>query len=92
MIDQGDVEEDNDEVKEICLGGEFISVLDPLMLSKIEHPTRCIFCTHNTCFDAHVFFRFQVTSMQWNCPVCLIKIRGIQVHNNYFFNMALEDF
>lgn len=56
-----------------------MSVLDPIMLSRIEHPTRCIFCTHNTCFDAEVFFKFQVTSMQWKCPICLVKIRGIQV-------------
>ena len=58
---------------------EYVSVMDPILLSIIQHPARCIFCTHSTCFDANVFFKFQVTSMNWQCPICCVKIRGIQV-------------
>lgn len=77
-VDQGDADE-NDPDDEISSSGEFISVLDPLMLSKINHPARGVFCTHNTCFDAKEFFRFEANSMRWKCPVCQINLRGIQV-------------
>lgn len=62
-----------------------MSVSDPIMLNRIEHPARCIFCSHNASFDAKVFFKFQVTSMNWKCPICLIKIRGIQVIKKKYF-------
>ncbi|KAI7898406.1 uncharacterized protein BX663DRAFT_525181 [Cokeromyces recurvatus] len=68
---------DDDDI-EVYTGAEVISMLDPISLEKIQHPTRCIFCKHNTCFDAVVFFKFQVKSMNWKCPLCYIKIRGIQ--------------
>lgn len=73
-----DEDEENNEI-EIYTGGEYVSVMDPIALSRIQHPARCIFCTHKTCFDAKVFFEFQVISMLWKCPICLVKIRGIQV-------------
>ncbi|KAG2236937.1 hypothetical protein BDF21DRAFT_448642 [Thamnidium elegans] len=88
--DKEDKEEDDKDI-EVYTGGEYVSVLDPIMLSRIEHPTRCIFCTHNTCFDAEVFFKFQVTSMQWKCPICLVKIRGIQdLYIDYHAKLALK--
>lgn len=54
-------------------------MLDPISLARIQHPARCIFCTHKTSFDAVTFFKFQVNSMIWNCPICSVRIRGIQV-------------
>ncbi|KAG2199373.1 hypothetical protein INT47_001555 [Mucor saturninus] len=84
--------EDDDNV-EIFTGGEYVSVSDPIMLTRIEHPARCIFCTHNTTFDAKVFFKFQVTSMNWRCPICLVKIRGIQdLYIDYQTKVALQKY
>lgn len=80
MTEWNDREEPlDDDVVEVYAGNEVISVLDPITLSIVQHPARCIFCTHNTCFDAKVFFEFQVKSMQWKCPICSVKIRGVQV-------------
>ncbi|KAG0868924.1 hypothetical protein G6F16_007677 [Rhizopus arrhizus] len=70
--------EEEEEEEEVLLEDEYVSVMDPILLSIIQHPARCIFCTHSTCFDANVFFKFQVTSMNWQCPICCVKIRGIQ--------------
>ncbi|KAI9259915.1 hypothetical protein BY458DRAFT_440350, partial [Sporodiniella umbellata] len=67
---------------EIIAGDEYVSITDPILLSPIQHPARCTFCTHHACFDAMVFLKFQSTFMQWKCPICNIKIRGIQVHTD----------
>lgn len=72
-------EKKDDQDVEIFSGNEVVSVLDPISLTRIQHPARCIFCTHKTTFDAVTFFKFQVTSMIWNCPICSVRIRGIQV-------------
>ncbi|GAN01062.1 hypothetical protein MAM1_0004d00493 [Mucor ambiguus] len=71
-------EKKDDQDLEIFSGDEVVSVLDPIGLARIQHPARCIFCTHKTTFDAVTFFKFQVTSMIWNCPICSVRIRGIQ--------------
>ncbi|KAI8075445.1 uncharacterized protein B0P05DRAFT_597845 [Gilbertella persicaria] len=86
-------EQGEEEEEEVFAGGEIVSMLDPILLSRIQHPTRCIFCTHNTCFDAQVFFDLQVTSMQWKCPVCSVKIRGIQdLYIDYQTKIALKQY
>jgi hypothetical protein len=80
ITEWNDAEEpQDDDAVEIYAGDEVVSVLDPISLAVIQHPARCIFCTHNTCFDANVFFKFQIKSMHWKCPVCSVKVRGIQV-------------
>lgn len=93
ITEWNDIEElQDDEAVEVFAGDEVVSVLDPITLAVIQHPARCIFCTHNTCFDANVFFKFQVKSMQWKCPICSVKIRGIQVtenqQSNHFFSFS----
>lgn len=74
-------------------GDEVVSMMDPILLSIIQHPARCIFCTHRTCFDAQVFFRFQINSMNWQCPICCVKIRGIQdLYIDYHTKLALTQY
>lgn len=72
-------DKDQPEELEVIAGDEYVSVTDPILLSIIQHPARCVFCGHASCFDALVFFKIQSTFLQWKCPVCNIKIRGIQV-------------
>lgn len=76
---EADNDDDDDDDIEVYTGEEVVSMLDPISIAKIQHPTRCIFCKHNTSFDAVTFFEFQITSMNWKCPLCQVKIRGIQV-------------
>ncbi|KAI8642553.1 hypothetical protein BD408DRAFT_443430 [Parasitella parasitica] len=80
ITDWNEYEDENqdDQDVEIFTGDEIVSVLDPITLAKIEHPARCIFCTHNTSFDAITFFKLQVNFMMWSCPICSVRIRGIQ--------------
>ncbi|KAG0741880.1 hypothetical protein G6F29_010035 [Rhizopus arrhizus] len=85
--------EEEEEEEEVLLEDEYVSVMDPILLSIIQHPARCIFCTHSTCFDANVFFKFQVTSMNWQCPICCVKIRGIQdLYIDYQTKVALNKY
>ncbi|KAL9537916.1 hypothetical protein MBANPS3_011353 [Mucor bainieri] len=85
-------EKKDDQDVEILTGDEVVSVLDPISLARIEHPARCIFCTHKATFDAVTFFKFQVTSMIWNCPICSVRIRGIQdMYIDYQTKQALID-
>lgn len=86
-IEYEDEKQDDQDV-EIFTGDEVVSMLDPIELARIQHPARCIFCTHNTSFDAVTFFKFQVTSMVWNCPICSVRIRGIQVRLGSIKTMA----
>ncbi|CAO3683914.1 unnamed protein product [Rhizopus microsporus] len=85
--------EDQEEDDDIVAGDEVVSMMDPILLSIIQHPARCIFCTHRTCFDAQVFFRFQINSMNWQCPICCVKIRGIQdLYIDYHTKLALTQY
>ncbi|KAI9480462.1 MAG: hypothetical protein EXX96DRAFT_562816 [Benjaminiella poitrasii] len=91
--DEGEEQQQEDDNLEIFTGNEVITLLDPITLQKIQHPTRCIFCKHNTCFDAIVFFKFQVKSMSWKCPLCFVKIRGIQdLYIDYQLKMTLNKY
>ncbi|KAI8366476.1 hypothetical protein EDC96DRAFT_607955 [Choanephora cucurbitarum] len=93
LTDWNDPGEEQQEDDEILAGDEVVSMLDPIILARIQHPTRCIFCTHNTCFDAKVFFDLQVNSMQWKCPICSVKIRGIQdLYVDYQAKLALKNY
>ncbi|CAO3629533.1 unnamed protein product [Mucor fragilis] len=86
-------EKKDDQDVEIFSGNEVVSVLDPISLTRIQHPARCIFCTHKTTFDAVTFFKFQVTSMIWNCPICSVRIRGIQdMYIDYQTKQALIEY
>ncbi|KAG1094770.1 hypothetical protein G6F42_018691 [Rhizopus arrhizus] len=80
----------DDQDVEIFTGDEVVSMLDPISLARIQHPARCIFCTHKTSFDAVTFFKFQANSMIWNCPICSVRIRGIQV--DYQTKKALTEY
>ncbi|CAO3609396.1 unnamed protein product [Cunninghamella echinulata] len=68
---------ENDD-EEIIMGSEYISLMDPIMLTRIEHPTRSIFCRHVSCFDAKCFFNCFRDDQLWTCPICDLQIRGIQ--------------
>ncbi|CAO3624099.1 unnamed protein product [Cunninghamella blakesleeana] len=70
--------DEDDEEEEIMMGNEFISLMDPILLTKIEHPTRSIFCKHVSCFDAICFFKCIISDQLWTCPICNVQIRGIQ--------------
>ncbi|CAO0795466.1 unnamed protein product [Mucor circinelloides] len=83
----------DDQDVEIFTGDEVVSMLDPISLARIQHPARCIFCTHKTSFDAVTFFKFQVNSMIWNCPICSVRIRGIQdLYIDYQTKKALTEY
>ncbi|KAL7333107.1 hypothetical protein PS15p_202055 [Mucor circinelloides] len=83
----------DDQDVEIFTGDEVVSMLDPISLARIQHPARCIFCTHKTSFDAVTFFKFQVNSMIWNCPICSVRIRGIQdLYIDYQTKKALIEY
>ncbi|KAI8888912.1 hypothetical protein K501DRAFT_320626 [Backusella circina FSU 941] len=69
-------EEDGDD--DIFIAEERISMLDPILVKRIEHPARSVFCTHKTCFDAEVFFKCKIIALLWQCPLCLVRINGIQ--------------
>ncbi|KAI8980918.1 hypothetical protein BDB01DRAFT_796081 [Pilobolus umbonatus] len=86
--EEKEVEEDD----VVIMSNEVIDMMDPVSLEKINHPARCIFCTHNTCFDASVFFQFQISSLHWQCPICSVKINGIQdLFIDYQLKKALSD-
>jgi hypothetical protein len=70
---------EDDSNDDIFISEEKISMLDPILVKRIEHPARSVFCVHKTCFDAEVFFKCKITSLLWKCPLCLVRINGIQV-------------
>ncbi|KAI8987956.1 hypothetical protein BDF20DRAFT_297121 [Mycotypha africana] len=89
-------EKDNNEADndgEIMAKEEVVSVLDPIHLGRIEHPARCIFCTHSTTFDAIQFFRFEIKSTHWRCPICFVQIRGLEdLYMDYPTKLALDKY
>ncbi|KAI9020938.1 hypothetical protein CLU79DRAFT_754445 [Phycomyces nitens] len=70
--------ENGGEDDDIVIGDEFVSAMDPILLSRMEHPARGIYCTHAACFDAIVFYSLVTRMKAWKCPHCFIQIKGIQ--------------
>ncbi|KAI8384630.1 uncharacterized protein BYT42DRAFT_563136 [Radiomyces spectabilis] len=78
------------EEEDLVMGDETISLLDPIMLSRIQHPARGIFCNHAACFDACFFFQCQLNIRVWQCPQCFIYIKGMQeLYIDYPMKQAL---
>ncbi|ORX43097.1 hypothetical protein DM01DRAFT_1411692 [Hesseltinella vesiculosa] len=68
----------DDEDDDLVCGREYISLMDPVMLSKIHHPCKSIFCRHASCFDAKCYFDLMKQQQAWACPLCHIQLRGSQ--------------
>ncbi|KAI8060482.1 hypothetical protein BC940DRAFT_337539 [Gongronella butleri] len=68
----------NDDNDDIVCGKEYISLMDPIMLTKIQHPCKSIFCRHRSCFDAKLYFELMTQQQDWACPICHIRLRGSQ--------------
>ncbi|KAI8086577.1 uncharacterized protein BX664DRAFT_336187 [Halteromyces radiatus] len=89
-IDDNNSDDDDDD---LVMGNEYISLMDPIMLTKIQHPTRSIFCRHTSCFDAISFFKCHKEQQQWTCPLCYIHIRGIrELYIDYPLKRALTTY
>ncbi|OAD80148.1 MIZ-type zinc finger transcription factor [Phycomyces blakesleeanus NRRL 1555(-)] len=79
-----------DEDDDIVVGDEFVSAMDPILLSRMEHPARGIYCTHAACFDASIFYSLVARMKAWKCPHCFIQIKGIQeLYIDYAMKRAL---
>ncbi|CAO3589553.1 unnamed protein product [Absidia cylindrospora] len=86
-------EEDDDTDDELTMGNEYISLMDPILLTKVNHPARGIFCRHATCFDAKCFFQCYIPQQLWTCPICHIQIRGIQdLYIDYDLKLAIATY
>ncbi|KAG0166694.1 SUMO ligase siz1, partial [Apophysomyces sp. BC1034] len=84
---------EEDEEDELVMGDQQISVCDPIMLSRIQHPARSIYCTHVACFDALVFFKCEVGVRVWQCPQCAVQIRSIEeLYIDYRLKQALATY
>ncbi|KAI7880594.1 hypothetical protein K492DRAFT_195055 [Lichtheimia hyalospora FSU 10163] len=70
--------DDKNEEDELILGDQSISLLDPMLLSRLEYPARGIYCTHASCFDARVFFLCQLLRRVWKCYICNVQYKSIQ--------------
>lgn len=66
------------EEEELILGDQSISLLDPMLLSRLQYPARGIYCTHASCFDARVFFLCQLSRRVWKCYICNVQYKSIQ--------------
>lgn len=66
--------EDEEEGEE-----EEISLIDPVSLSRIQHPVKSLHCKHRSCFDAAIFFDHNADIKLWHCPICYVHIKNIQV-------------
>uniref|UniRef100_A0A8R1I4S6 SP-RING-type domain-containing protein n=1 Tax=Caenorhabditis japonica TaxID=281687 RepID=A0A8R1I4S6_CAEJA len=47
-----------------------ISLLDPLIKTRMVTPSRCIDCTHLQCFDLMSYLMMNEKKPTWTCPVC----------------------
>lgn len=91
--------EDGDEDELVLLNeNETISALDPLMISRIEHPARGIYCRHAACFDLLVLFQCQQLNKDHkkredvfhSCPHCGHELKSVQeLYVDYDIKMAL---
>ncbi|KAF7729644.1 SUMO ligase siz1 [Apophysomyces ossiformis] len=83
-------DDDEEEEEEILMGDQRVSVCDPILLSRIEHPARSVYCTHVACFDALAFFKCEVGRRTWQCPYCSVQIRSIEeLYIDYRVKQAL---
>lgn len=73
-----DIGKNDEEEEELILGDQSISLLDPMLLSRLQYPARGIYCTHASCFDARVFFLCQLLRRVWKCYICNIQYKSIQ--------------
>ncbi|KAI7870458.1 hypothetical protein BDF14DRAFT_1774413 [Spinellus fusiger] len=83
-------ENDDDDVK---VENEVVSVLDPIMISRQQHPARGIYCTHVVCFEATSFYNVMTRLKVWTCPHCFVQIKGAQdIYIDYAMTRALLKF
>lgn len=47
-----------------------ISLMCPLMRSRIRLPARSINCKHVQCFDLESYLMMNAKNSNWNCPIC----------------------
>ncbi|KAL3112704.1 hypothetical protein niasHT_013740 [Heterodera trifolii] len=47
-----------------------ISLMDPLMRTRIKIPSRAAECTHLQCFDLNSYLMMSEKRPTWKCPVC----------------------
>ncbi|CAI2316778.1 unnamed protein product [Caenorhabditis sp. 36 PRJEB53466] len=47
-----------------------ISLLDPLVRTRMVTPSRCADCTHLQCFDLKSYLMMNEKKATWQCPVC----------------------
>lgn len=71
-------DKNDEEEEELILGDQSISLLDPMLLSRLQYPARGIYCTHASCFDARVFFLCQLSRRVWKCYICNVQYKSIQ--------------
>lgn len=47
-----------------------ISLIDPLLYSRIKLPVRAKMCDHIDCFDIYSFLKMNERIRTWTCPIC----------------------
>ncbi|KAI8089904.1 PINIT domain-containing protein [Halteromyces radiatus] len=64
------------EDTDIVLESETISTKCPLGFTRIQTPSRSIYCHHLQCFDATTFLLMNEQTPTWSCPVCNRKMES----------------
>ncbi|CAO3680051.1 unnamed protein product [Rhizopus stolonifer] len=67
--------EEKQEMEDVILESQTLSLRCPLVLTRIKRPVRSIHCKHLQCFDAHAFLEMNEQTPTWSCPVCNIPIK-----------------
>ncbi len=66
-----------------------VSLLCPLIGSRIKHPGRGTNCNHVQCFDLESYLMMNETKPLWKCPVCKKDARSL--HKDNLFVEILQE-
>ena len=70
---------------------ERISLNDPYSLMPIKTPIRSRTCRHLQCFDLELFIEVNRTIPKFECPVCNIRVRFMDLVQEEFFQQIIDD-
>jgi len=81
----------NKQNSEVLATSTKLSLLDPLLLSRIIAPGRAYTCRHLQCFDLENYLLMNERIRRWICPVCDQPAIYQDLQYDSYFSSILED-
>lgn len=76
--------------EDVIASASVVSLMDPIVFSRIKIPIRSLKCKHVQCFDAEMFYTMMEQTPTWLCPVCNVKINNADILIDEYFESILK--